>query len=156
MAQAREPAFYTDFGVADTPEGRYELIALHLVLALDRLGQPGVADELLRQKTLETFVADMDDAMRQMGAGDPSVPRKVKRAAAGVYDRNLSYREALANNDDRKLSSALAEHVYRGIGTPHLESLTAYVRRASKHLAALPADQLRSGRLSFPHPKVHP
>ena len=40
VAQARDPAFYLDYAVADTPDGRYELIALHLILTLNRLGQP--------------------------------------------------------------------------------------------------------------------
>ena len=39
VARAREPSFYTQLGAQDTPEGRYELIALHLVLVLEKIGQ---------------------------------------------------------------------------------------------------------------------
>ena len=34
VAQARLPAFYRDYGVPDTVEGRFELIVLHLALLL--------------------------------------------------------------------------------------------------------------------------
>ena len=39
VAQARLPAFYADFGVPDTVEGRFDMLVLHLVLLLRRLGQ---------------------------------------------------------------------------------------------------------------------
>ena len=39
VAQARSPAFYRDYGVPDTVEGRFDLIVLHLVLLLRRLGR---------------------------------------------------------------------------------------------------------------------
>src|ERR1700728_2216657 len=39
VAQARCASFYTDYGVPDTVEGRFDLIVVHLVLLLRRLGQ---------------------------------------------------------------------------------------------------------------------
>ena len=38
VAQARLPAFYLAYGVADTVSGRFELVVLHTVLLLHRLG----------------------------------------------------------------------------------------------------------------------
>jgi cytochrome b pre-mRNA-processing protein 3 len=38
VAQARSPVFYRDYGVPDTVHGRFDLIVLHLVLLIDRLG----------------------------------------------------------------------------------------------------------------------
>jgi cytochrome b pre-mRNA-processing protein 3 len=154
VAQARTPVFYSALGVADTPEGRYELIALHLVLVLDRLGRPDIADEGLRRETLETFVTDMDDAMRQMGVGDPRVPQKVKRAAAGLYDRGVSYSAALADADDAPLKAALSDNVYRGKPTIGLDKLATYVRKAAANLTATPAATMQSAALTFPDPET--
>ena len=39
VAQARLPCFYRDYAVADTVNGRFDLIVLHLALVLDRLAQ---------------------------------------------------------------------------------------------------------------------
>ena len=150
VAQARNPAFYRALGVADTPEGRYELIALHLVLALERLGQADVADEEMRRETLEAFVTDMDDAMREMGVGDVTVPKKVKKAAGGVYARGVAYRKALAETGDGALGDALREYVYQGKPGTDVGPLATYVRASVAHLAAEKAEALRTGVVTFP------
>jgi cytochrome b pre-mRNA-processing protein 3 len=156
VAQARNPAFYTAYGVADEPIGRYELIALHLILTLGRLGQPDVGDEELRRATLETFITDLDDAMREFGVGDPSVPKRVKRAAGGAHARNEVYGPALAQTGNDALESTIAEYVYDDPASPHAAPLAAYVRRAVAHLASLPAQDLRAGFISFPSPEQQP
>ncbi len=156
VAQARNPVFYNGLGVADTPVGRYELIALHLILAIDRLGQPDVADENLRRETLETFVTDLDDAMREFGVGHPTVPKHVKRAAGGVYARNESYLAALAQPGNGDLERVLVENVYQTQKDGPEQRLAAYVRSAVTFLKAQPADALRSGIIAFPTIEQHP
>lgn len=153
VAQARNPAFYTVYGVTDEPIGRYELIALHLILALNRLGQPDIGDEDLRRLTLETFVTDLDDAMREFGVGDPTVPKRVKRAAGGAHARNDVYGAALALDGDDALVRALTEYVYEDQPSQSVTALATYVRRASVHLAALPASALAEGIIAFPSPE---
>lgn len=152
VAQARNRAFYSDLNVADTPEGRYELIALHLILTLERLGQSDVADEPLRRATLEAFITDLDDAMREFGVGVDSVSKRVKRAAGGVHDRSLAYRAALAEATNSALETALIKHVYQGRNTVLSQVLASYVRAAIAELSAQSADALRQGIITFPHP----
>jgi cytochrome b pre-mRNA-processing protein 3 len=95
VTAARHPSFYRDVGVPDTPEGRFELVALHLFLALESVKMRG-ADTDLSRRTIESFVSDMDDCMREMGVGDMAVGKKVKRAAAAFYERAGAYRDGLA------------------------------------------------------------
>lgn len=119
VAAARQPAFYGALGVPDTPEGRFELVALHLFLALEGLRGQGAAAEGLARRTIETFVIDMDDCMREMGVGDLTVPKKVKRAAAAFYERASVYRQDLIED----LAQDLAEP-----GAPRLtKSLRGFV-----------------------------
>src|SRR3990170_2959830 len=87
VAEARQPMFYVELGVPDTPEGRYEVVVLGLFLILERLRVERGAGEKLSQQLLEAFVTDMDDCMREMGVGDLTVAKRVKRAAAGFYER---------------------------------------------------------------------
>ena len=42
VAQARLPCLYRDYAVADTVNGRFDLIVLHLALVLDRLAPTGI------------------------------------------------------------------------------------------------------------------
>lgn len=61
--------------------------------------------------TLEAFFTDMDDCMREMGVGDLSVPKKVKKAAAGLYERVQAYRAALEADDAVALAAALERFI---------------------------------------------
>lgn len=76
VAAARNPGFYRGMGVPDTPEGRFELVALHLFLMLEGLKGQNAADPELAQRTIEAFVTDMDDCMREMGVGDMVVGKR--------------------------------------------------------------------------------
>ena len=103
VTQSRQPAFYARLGIPDTPTGRYEMVVIHLFLVLERLRGAGASPEAeaAAQALVDAFVADMDDSLRELGAGDVGVPRRVKRAAAGFYARAKDYREAIAAGGPR-------------------------------------------------------
>ncbi len=150
VAQSREPAFYLVSGVADTIDGRYGLLVVHMWLTLGRLRAEGPAASDVAQALLEAFITDMDDNMREIGVGDLSVPRKVKKAAAGLYDRGRIYDAALA--DGAALAAAIAQHMDQPPGWPGGAALAAYVWRARDHLTATSGGELLAGHLSFPPP----
>ena len=112
VANARSPVFYRDYGVPDTLNGRYEMIVLVLFQLLERLkkDESGEVAELSRL-TLEAFVTDMDDSMREIGIGDMAVPKKVKKAAAGFYERSKTYRSALDAADKEALATAFGKYL---------------------------------------------
>ena len=70
VAQARNEAFYTRFGVADTVEGRFDLITLHMFIVLRRLKDLEKEGGKLSQDLFDVMFADMDKNMREMGLGD--------------------------------------------------------------------------------------
>jgi len=158
VAQARAEAFYRDLRVPDTPEGRLELIVLHIHLVLERLTREGAAGASLSRAISETFVTDMDDSMREMGVGDLGVPRRVKRAAAAVYDRGRVYHAAQHSGDAHALAAALAEHIYiTGCADPALPArLADYVSRASQTLAGIAPGEVLDGELRFPEVIISP
>jgi cytochrome b pre-mRNA-processing protein 3 len=159
VAAARQPAFYRDFSVPDTPEGRFELIALHLFLALENRKDQGPAGLDLTRRTIEAFVTDMDDCMREMGVGDLTVPKKVKRAAAAFYERAAAYRGGLSDGKPGGFEATLGNYVFAGgdagrpdVGPetkPDVRVLARYVRTASAALATEPFEALvESGALA--------
>lgn len=117
VTAARQRELFAGYGVPDTFNGRYEMIVLVLFQLLERLrvegaGAGGDIEELSRE-TLEAFFTDMDDCMREAGVGDLSVPKKVKRAAAGFYERATAYRAALAAQDRAGLAAALQRFIHQ-------------------------------------------
>lgn len=153
VAQARTPGFYRELQVPDTIEGRFELIVLHIALVLDRLGRQGAAGQQLAQSLTESFVTDMDDTLREMGISDLGVPRRVKKAAAALYERGQAYASSLQARQapPDPLAAALSEHVYAGARAGLApEQLAGYVREAGALLDQQPASGLLAGQIAFP------
>ena len=154
VAQARTPAFYAECGIQDTPEGRYELIVLHLVLLLERLGAVVFEGPGLPRLVVEAFVSDMDDSLREMGVGDLGVPKKVKKAAGGLYDRAAEYGAALRDADPAALHRCLQTNIPGLSDRPvSCAAFAGYVRAAMQHLSGLDEPRVVAGEISFPRPE---
>ncbi|MGE3067386.1 MAG: ubiquinol-cytochrome C chaperone family protein [Hyphomicrobiaceae bacterium] len=154
VTQARDEFFYDRLGVPDSPEGRLELIVLHLVLVLDRLQVAGNDAREAARALTEAFVIDMDDGLREMGTGDLAVPRKVRKAAAAVFDRHRDYMQSWRDADPMALDAALARHVGRLGAGVHVADLADYARAARDRLAT--QDLLNAGGAGavFPRPSA--
>jgi len=113
VTQARDAAFYTDLGVEDTVEGRFDMILLHVWLVDYRLAEAGESFVRLRRYIQETLVADMDRSFRELGVGDMSVGKEMKKVGAALLGRKASYTEALAAGSEA-LAAALVKNIYRG------------------------------------------
>jgi cytochrome b pre-mRNA-processing protein 3 len=151
VAQARQPAFYRHLGVPDSLEGRYEMITLHLFLILERLREEGPQCQRPARALVERFVTDMDDCMRELGVGDLTVPKKVKRAAAGIFERTSAYRTALESGEDalaRAIAANLAGAENVDLSENH-RSLAAYVMASTRQLAAEPSEVIFSNGARF-------
>src|SRR5665647_933458 len=141
VAQARLPCFYRDYAVADTVNGRFDLIVLHLALVLNRLARDG-ALQPLGQGIFDRFCQDMDHNLREMGVGDLKVPQQMRRVGEAYYGRSQAYRAAWATEDKGPLVEALERNIYGG-GSPSAAAteprLAAYMREALRDLGAQPS-----------------
>ena len=152
VTQARSRGFYAHWGVPDTAEGRFEMIVLHLVMVLHRLGREGQAGQRLARAVTEAFAVDLDDNLREMTVGDLAVPRHVKRAVGALHERHVSYGAALAASDDGPLTAALharLEAVGAGAGLEAGRFCT-YIRQVSHRLDLLPGAEVLAGRIAWP------
>lgn len=153
VEQARQPAFFAECGVPDTVDGRFELICLHAFLFLHRLKRERPVAAPLAQRFFDTMFADFDRSLREMGTGDLSVGREVKRMAAAFYGRVAAY-EAGLETDEAALAPALARNLY-GTAPPAaalLRAMAEYVRRAATSLARQAPTKLLAGEISFGRP----
>ena len=151
VAQSRRPELYLEHGIPDTAEGRFEAVAMHLTLLLERLNREGETGRNLGQMLTETFVTDMDDNLREMGVGDLAVPRRVKKAAAGLYERALRYRSALATGASAGALRETVRDLVLGPDAPveKADALAAHMRAAAAALNTVPAADLLAGRVRF-------
>jgi cytochrome b pre-mRNA-processing protein 3 len=150
VERARDPAFFLDWGVPDTFDGRFELVALHAFLVLNRLKAERALSAEFSQDLFDTMFADLDRALREMGATDVGVGRHVKAMARGFYGRIVAYERGFAAG-----GAALAEALQRnlfGTAPPQPEALAAasgYLRRQAAALAAAPVATLLDGHVPF-------
>ncbi len=108
---ARAPWFYTHGGVPDTIDGRYDMMSLMISLVLLRLERDGESHRAFGQALIETFIADMDESLRESGVGDLGVGKHVRRMAEGFVGRYGAFRAAAATG---AWEAALQRNLYRG------------------------------------------
>jgi cytochrome b pre-mRNA-processing protein 3 len=157
VAQARAEPFYASLGVPDTPEGRLELIMMHLVLVQERLKALGEPGTVLARDLSETFVADLDDCLREMAVSDIAVPRKVKKVAAALFDRTRDYGAALAGGDVVGLARLIEQHVLMVPAggsavavTANAGTIAGYALAAHRRLGTIDLATLAGGALPWP------
>ena len=153
VTQARQPYFYTDLAVPDTPDGRYDMIMIHAFLLLHRLKRDLPHTEELSQDLFDIMFEDMDKSLREMGAGDVGIGRRIKEMAKAFYGRIAAYDESLKRSDE-SLDIALQRNVYRksSANDEQVKALGSYMRREAANLSDQPIEALLGGKLSFADP----
>lgn len=156
VAQARMPSFYRDYGVADTINGRFDLIVLHLTLFLRRLANEPPTYKRLGQAVFDLFCRDMDDTLREMGVGDLTVPRKMRRIGAAFYEGSQAYEAALASSDPAALVDTVAANVESASvpGRVAAARLAAYMTEAVRQFQQQECGSFERGELRFPNPET--
>lgn len=151
VAAARQETFYSAWDVPDTPLGRFEMLSLHMFLCQHRLrGEAGAAAELA-QNLIDDFFTEVDHSLRELGIGDSSVPKRMKKLAKMFYGRTESYKDAIERNDSEALTAALARNVRPDVQAwPDAAALAGYVMEANKALAAQSSQDICSGKITFP------
>lgn len=150
VGQARQPRFYTDFGVPDTVDGRFEMVTLHAFLVLRRLKQAPESASDTGQALFDVMFEDMDLSLREMGAGDMGVGKRVKAMVQAFYGRISSYETGLAGAPD-VLEKALVRNVYASVQPEvrELNGLAAYIRAQDRHLAGLDRENVETAQFTF-------
>jgi cytochrome b pre-mRNA-processing protein 3 len=130
VARARAPVFYAELGVADSVDGRFDLIALHAWLVLERLRAARLND--LSQALTDALFVGFDEGLRDLGAGDMGMGRRMKTLADAFYGRLKAYGESAG---DAAMGEALERNLYRGVPCERMAGLVRYVAVAQEHLA---------------------
>lgn len=150
VASARQPVFYAQWDVLDTPLGRFEMLSTHVFLFLERARGGSEALRQLAQDVTDEFFKDVDHSLRELGIGDMGVPKRMKKLARMFYGRAESYRAALAAGDDGALAAALARNIRPDDAAwPHGGEMAAYVKRSLADLARQDEQDLLAGRIAF-------
>ncbi len=150
--QSRQPVFYELYGVPDTVDGRFDLICLHTYLAMERLFEEGGKGRRLAQALFDRMFRTMDHTLREMGVGDLSVPKHIKRMMKGFNGRATAYQEAMLSEEPEDLEEALRRNLY-GTGESLKEEIVKimalYVHETALWLEGQKWEKLAEGHIEF-------
>ena len=143
VAQSRRERFYAEWGVPDTVTGRFDMISLHLLLALRRLKSED-SGRKLAQDIVDIFFADMDGSLRELGVTDLGVPNKIKKMGNVFYGLVGAMDEALATGMPANVAAVLRRNI-QNVPESGIDQLAGYLLDESRRLAALPTGSLFAG-----------
>ena len=150
VTQAREPLFYRELGVADTVNGRFDLLVLHLWMVLRRFRSvEGSAN--VSQALFDRFCEDMDANLREMGVGDLTVPKRMQAFGEAFYGRTAAYDVALAAGDET-LAAAMCKNVLNGERMENARHLATYVKMVLERLDGIDDAAFLAAAWAFPAP----
>ena len=151
VEQARQPVFYTNYQVADTVDGRFDMITLHAYLLLRRLKDGDKTSADLAQAVFDVMFDNFDENLREMGVGDIAIGARVKKMASAFYGRVAAYDDGLARADNEELSKALERNLYKDVAVEaeNLQAMAKYLRSQDESLESQATETIISGRVSF-------
>jgi cytochrome b pre-mRNA-processing protein 3 len=134
---ARAAELYEACGIPDTLDGRFDALALHAAVVIDRLRREPDG-EALAQAFFDAMFRHLDLTLREIGVQDLGVGRRIKIMAEGFHGRALAYRAALSGEGTTPLAEVLRRNAYGG-RPPADESsvarLEAHIRNEVDRLA---------------------
>lgn len=149
QAQALRPDFYFEGGARDNFSGRFEMTCLHGTLVFRRLRAAGQAGKALSQEVFDALFDGFDEALRDIGTGDLSVGKKIRKMGEAFYGRAKAYDDALADGvSDVDLQHSLMRNL--GVAEPQAGRFVRYVRSVEDTLRRHTDVQLLSGELNWP------
>ncbi len=140
---ARAPELFEACAIPDTLDGRFDALALHAALTIDRLRREPDG-EALAQALFDAMFRHLDLTLREIGVQDLGVGRRIKIMAEGLHGRALAYRTALGGGPP-SLGDVLRRNAYGGrppADDQAVARLEAHVRRYAERLAATPRNEL--------------
>lgn len=149
QVQALRPDFYFEGGARDNFSGRFEMTCLHGTLVFRRLREAGQAGKALSQEVFDALFDGFDEALRDIGTGDLSVGKKIRKMGEAFYGRAKAYDDALADGvADVDLQHSLMRNL--GVAEPQAGRFVRYVRAVEDTLRRHTDAQLLSGELNWP------
>ncbi len=109
--EARAKDWYVAGQVPDTLDGRFAVLATATALALVRLEQLGDPGTALSVALTERFVEVMEAEHRELGLGDPTLGKTVRKLVGSLARRTELWRATIASGDG--WAQAAAQSLYK-------------------------------------------
>jgi cytochrome b pre-mRNA-processing protein 3 len=145
-SEARRPRWYVEGEVPDTLDGRFAVLATVTALALVRLERETDAGNRASVALTERFIEVMESEHRELGVGDPTLGRTVRKLVSLLAKRTELWRSAGGEGDWVK---ATRESVYEDdVAADALEHSAEALKQFASRLDESSLAALEQGRIA--------
>lgn len=142
MQRSLDKQLYLSKLASDNFEGRFETVTLHTVLVLRRLRQFGAPGNAFADKLYRKVFDGFDHALRERGAGDSSIARKIR----GYGERFFGLARAVdaafeASEPQDALETVLSRNA---VSEGKTADLAAYLVGCDEHLSSMSLEAFRN------------
>lgn len=117
---ARNPNFFGEGRAEDNPDGRFELVALFCTSIFCAMSNRGQEYKDISQRLFDIVFKAFDQALRNLGVGDMSVAKRIRKMSESFYGRQKSYMNLIYQSDSIGLSQMIARNVFNRIEEVHV------------------------------------
>jgi cytochrome b pre-mRNA-processing protein 3 len=143
-AQARRPSWYREGEVPDTLDGRFAVLATICALVLVRLEREGEAGNAMSVALTERFIEVMESEHRELGLGDPTLGKTVRKLVGKLARQTELWRTA-----DGQWIEATRESLYKSeVAAAPLKYSASGLRDFARRLDSTPLGELEQGRIA--------
>jgi cytochrome b pre-mRNA-processing protein 3 len=158
MRAARDPGLFGPGRIPDDFQGRFDAVSLVASLVSMQLSALGGDAAALNQAFVNALFKSFDDALREDGVGDLTVPKKMQLLAESFYGRAAAYRTAFEqiNSDGAEGMTLLTDAVHRNTLRSQEDSrgfaaaLAGHSLQLRAALAQSTLDDLCGGAIEWP------
>lgn len=111
-AETRKTHWYVEGEVPDTIDGRFAVLATLTALALVRLESAGDDSNAASVALTERFIEVMESEHRELGLGDPTLGKRVRKLVGSLSRRVELWRKA--TNGQGEWPQAVQQSLYSG------------------------------------------
>jgi cytochrome b pre-mRNA-processing protein 3 len=145
-AIAREPHWYVEGTVPDTIDGRFAVLATVAALILVRLEGEREAGNAVSVALTERFVEVMESEHRELGLGDPTLGKTVRKLVGSLARRNELWRSVVSGQSP--WVTAARESLYKGgVSADALDHSACALELCWTRLQRAPLTEIAQGRL---------
>jgi cytochrome b pre-mRNA-processing protein 3 len=143
---AREPHWYVEGKVPDTIDGRFAVLATVTALVLVRLEREGAGGDAASVALTERFIETMEAEHRELGIGDPTLGKTVRKLVGSLSRRTDLWRSAVARRT--AWADATRDSLYKGAAAPEALAHSANaLERLKSGLDRAGLEEIGDGRI---------
>lgn len=144
--EARQPHWYVEGKIPDTLDGRFAVLATIMALCSVRLERDGEAGDHPSVALTERFIAVMESEHRELGLGDPTLGKTVRKLVGSLARRTALWRSAVAG--ERDWAEAARESLYKaGVSADALRHSDEALKELWTRLGRSEVHELEQGKL---------